>query len=160
MTSDDLEIHPKIEEVVFEDDSLKIQGYFYAKYSDMSAPENVKILGISALSDDGNTINEIVGEKRNFENQRITAKFGYNLNHFVKDGADFNYDYSGYELKIPLNHLEFETTNSLAFVLEVEIDGLKFEVPIKIRFQVISRVLKLDYRMHKYFRFPIKPIGV
>ncbi|MFL9598963.1 hypothetical protein, partial [Aeromonas veronii] len=47
------------------------------------------------------------------------------------DGADFNYDYSGYELKIPLNHLEFETTNSLAFVLEVEIDGLKFEVPIK-----------------------------
>ena len=131
VTSDDLEIHPKIEEVVFEDDSLKIQGYFYAKYSDMSAPENVKILGISALSDDGNTINEIVGEKRNFENQRITAKFGYNLNHFVKDGADFNYDYSGYELKIPLNHLEFETTNSLAFVLEVEIDGLKFEVPIK-----------------------------
>lgn len=130
-TSDDLEIHPKVEEVVFEDDSLKIQGYFYAKYSDMSAPENVKILGISALSDDGNTINEIVGEKRNFENQRITAKFGYNLNHFVKDGADFNYDYSGYELKIPLNHLEFETTNSLAFVLEVEIDGLKFEVPIK-----------------------------
>lgn len=131
VTSDDLEIHPKIEEVVFEDDSLKIQGYFYAKYSDMSAPENVKILGISALSGDGNTINEIVGEKRNFENQRITAKFGYNLNHFVKDGADFNYDYSGYELKIPLNHLEFETTNSLAFVLEVEIDGLKFEVPIK-----------------------------
>ncbi|MDP0947510.1 hypothetical protein, partial [Klebsiella pneumoniae] len=35
VTSDDLEIHPKIEEVVFEDDSLKIQGYFYAKYSDM-----------------------------------------------------------------------------------------------------------------------------
>lgn len=130
-TSDDLEIHPKVEEVVFEDDLLKIQGYFYAKYSDMSAPEKVKILRISTLSDDGKISIDIVGEKRIFENQRITAKFGYNLNHFVKNGADFNYDYSGYELKIPLSHLDFETANSLSLEMEIEVDGIKFEIPIK-----------------------------
>lgn len=130
-TSDDLEIHPKVEEVVFEDDLLKIQGYFYAKYSDMSAPEKVKILRISTISDDGKTSIDIVGEKRIFENQRITAKFGYNLNHFVKNGADFNYDYSGYELKIPLSHLDFETADSLSLEMEIEVDGIKFEIPIK-----------------------------
>lgn len=130
-TPDDLEINPKVEDVIFEDAILKIQGYFYAKYSDMSSENHVKLLGVSALSNDGDTILENVGEALSFQNKGITAKFGYNSNHFVKDGADFNYDYSGYELKISLNDLNFENADTFTFILKAEIDGLTVDIPIK-----------------------------
>lgn len=107
-TAEDFCIETKLEEVAFSDSDLTLKGYVFAKYSDMSNPGMIKNAHINLLNNENEIVAENVGEITFFENKGITAKFGYNSNHFVKDVADFNYDFSGYEIKISLKSLTLQ----------------------------------------------------
>lgn len=121
--SDDLNVQIKIEEVNFDLENLNITGYLYAQYSDMSKIEYIRDAKITLYNAKHNKINSNVGNIKFFKNENITSKFGYNKNHFIKDGADFNYDFSGYKLTIPLKNLVVDT-DYLTISIEVKIDNI------------------------------------
>lgn len=130
-TSADMQVDTKVQCVSFDDQSLNLTGYIYAKYSDMSKPSYVKNPKVSLVNEQGQIIDHQVGTFDFFENKNVTAKFGYNKNHFWKDTADFNYDYSGYQIKIPLNKLAIKT-QYLNIQVSFEVDGQT----------VISKIMK------------------
>lgn len=119
----DLKIHTKIEKVNFDLENLNISGYLYAQYSDMSKIDYIRDAKVTLYNSEHTKINSNVGDIKFFKNNKITSKFGYNKNHFIKDGADFNYDFSGYKLTIPLKELLVDT-DYLTITIELKIDNV------------------------------------
>lgn len=130
ITVNDLKIFPKVEKVTFLDNKLLVNGFFYAEFADMSKREFIKNAKVSLLDDDQNILQDGIGSITFKYNHRITATYGYDKNHFSKDGADFNYDFSEYEFILPLNDIEVDV-NKLSFLLSVEIDGVQVQEFIK-----------------------------
>ena len=128
-TSDDFTLDTKLQSVIFDDQNINLKGYIYAKYSDMSGLDYIQNPKLTLFDNQNEIIAENIGSVDFFENKNVTAKFGYNKNHFVKDGADFNYDYSGYRITIPLEDLAVDT-EYITIELSFEVDGQVVSFPI------------------------------
>lgn len=126
----DFQVNTKIQKVYFDGDVLHISGYAYAKYSDMSKSEYITNASIYSVDNQKSKKRLTSANIVFFENKNITAKFGYNDNHFAKDGADFNYDYSGYQISIPLRELINEG-GTLGLFFEFEVDNQRIQTEIK-----------------------------
>lgn len=130
VTVNDMKLFPKVEKAIFSDNELIVNGFCYAEFSDMSRHEFVKDAKVSLLDSNQNVLQDNVGSIVFKYNHRITATYGYNKNHFNKNGADFNYDFSEYEFKVSLDELNsFE--KDVLFLLTVNIDGIQFKEFIK-----------------------------
>lgn len=130
VTVNDFKLHPKVEKVTFLDNKLVVNGFFFAEFADMSKKEFIKNAKVSLLDDDQDILQSDVGNITFKYNHMITATYGYNKNHFSKDGADFNYDFAKYEFILPLNDIKVDVKN-LSFMLSVEIDGVQVKEFIK-----------------------------
>lgn len=128
-TSDDFKVDTKLQSVTYDEQNINLQGYVYAEYSDMSSLAHIQNAKLTLLDDQNIIIAENIGSIKFLENKNVTAKFGYNKNHFVKDGADFNYDYSGYQISIPLNSLAVEA-DYLNVKLTFDVDGQEISTQI------------------------------
>lgn len=128
-TSDDFTVNTRIEHVDFVNEELHVSGYAFAQYSDMSQSDFVQNAKIKLYDAKNALVNDNVGHVRFSENKNITAKFGYNQTHFVKDVADFNYDFSAYDISVPLSELVVNT-DFLTLKLEFEVDGISVETAI------------------------------
>lgn len=104
-TSKDFKVITKVQKVIFDNQQLIIQGFVFAKYSDMSKLKFIQDASIALFDSKNKLIDGDVGNVQFFVNKNITARYGYNTNHFIKNGADFNYDYSGYKIEIPVQKL-------------------------------------------------------
>lgn len=128
-TSDDFNVDTKLQSVNFDDKNINLQGYVYAEYSDMSSLVHIQNPKLTLVDDQNIIIAENIGSINFLENKNVTAKFGYNKTHFVKDGADFNYDYSGYQISIPLTYLAVEA-DYVNVKLTFEVDGQEVSTQI------------------------------
>lgn len=129
-TTDDFESVMRIEDVYFELDHLKISGYFFGKFSDMSHAEYIKNVQLSLLDGERQVLRPAIGNVVFQKASRITANFGYNATHFERDIPDFNYDYSAYTITIPLSELD-DYDVKMHFELSAEIDGVTVSEIIK-----------------------------
>lgn len=130
VTSIDMKPVIKIEEAKFEKNKLIINGFAYAKFSDMSSDKVVTDGKISLLDDNQDFLQDNAGSIVFKSNHRIMAAYGYNKTHFNKDGADFNYNFSGYEITIELDDLK-KIKEKMIFLLTVNIDGVQIREFIK-----------------------------
>lgn len=128
-TSEDFKVDTKLQSVTYDEQNINLQGYVYAEYSDMSSLVHIQNPKITLVDDQNIIIAEDIGSINFLENKNVTAKFGYNKNHFVKDGADFNYDYSGYQISIPLTCLAVEA-DYLNVKLTFDVDGQEVSTQI------------------------------
>lgn len=123
--SDDFNVNTKITNVNINNNNLIINGWFFPEFSDLSSKELITNPTINILTEDNHYIGKNIGNVSFSYSHEITAKFGYNKTHFILDGADFNYDYSLFELNIPneMFHKLKKITNA-KLELEIEIDGI------------------------------------
>lgn len=129
-TSEDFKVNSKVETVKFDEDNLYLTGHVLAEYSDMSNPSVVKNVKVSIWNNENELVADNVGHVEMFENKNITAKFGYNPNHFEKNGADFNYDYSSYKITMPLDQF-MHKVDYMYLTLTMEVDGQEIVAKIE-----------------------------
>lgn len=127
----DFELIPKIETVNMSSLGINIDGYVYAKYADMSRKELVQDASLTLLDDNCDVIKSSIGHVNFQKNHRITSSFGYNSNHFEKDGADFNYDYSEYHITLPFEELEKLGTNNFRIKINFKVDNINVSEFVK-----------------------------
>ena len=130
-TSIDFQMFPKVEKVDISKNGLYISGYMYAKYSDMSSENLIQGASLSLIDGNGDIFKNSVGHIDFKKSHRITASYGYNSNHFEKDGADFNYDYSEYHITISLDELKTIGSAELRMKLNFTVDNVEVSEFIK-----------------------------
>lgn len=120
----DFDLVSKIETVNISPLAIHISGYMFAKYADMSRKELVQDARLILLDDKYAVISNSIGHVDFQKSHRITSSFGYNSNHFEKDGADFNYDYSEYHITLPFEELKELGTNNLRIKINFKVDNI------------------------------------
>ena len=121
-TKDDFQINTKLQRVTIGEQYLDLEGFVYAELSDMSKLEYIQDMSVSLFDSNHHLLNENCGNVRFLKNKNITARYGYNRGHFLKDGSDFNYDYSSYKISIPIQKLIIDT-KFINVQLSFSIDG-------------------------------------
>lgn len=166
-TTEDMKVTTKLQNVLFDDENLYLKGYVFAEFSDMSKKRYIKKESLCILNEHNKVVSENVGTINFSENKKVTSKFGYNKNHFVRDGADFNYDYSSYQIKIPLTYLAIDSkflTINLSFEVDGQLISTKIMNPIpgidtRPKVKISNKLLasfEIDYDRTNW-QFQIKP---
>ncbi|CAM4373663.1 bifunctional glycosyltransferase/CDP-glycerol:glycerophosphate glycerophosphotransferase [Weissella hellenica] len=121
----DFKVNTKVTNAVYHNDNLVVKGWFFPEMSDMSSINLIDNAKINLLSEDNQYIVRDIGSVNFSFSHEITAKFGYNKTHFILDGADFNYDYSLFELSVPSEVFhQLKVLKNAKLELEAKVDGI------------------------------------
>lgn len=125
-TKQDFIINSKVTDVHNENNQINISGWFFPKFSDMSALNLIRKAKVNLLNKNNEYLVKNIGNISFNYNHNITAKFGYNSTHFTLDKHDFNLDYANFEINIPIKQLDvFDNIDNVLVEIDVEIDGIR-----------------------------------
>ncbi|MFL2020341.1 bifunctional glycosyltransferase/CDP-glycerol:glycerophosphate glycerophosphotransferase [Weissella hellenica] len=128
--SSDFIVNTKLTYAALDDKYMYLTGYVFAKYSDMSEKEFITNASVDIVSEYNEILATNVAKVELIKNENITSKFGYVNNSSREGKPNFNYDYSGYEIKIELK--DFLPYNSRMHLrLKFNVDNQFIQTDIK-----------------------------